>query len=64
MLASEWERAVLFAHHFAPTTAAEQFALSAIDVTAGAAPRAIGSTEFVCGESGWLPGAAHIYRTL
>jgi murein DD-endopeptidase MepM/ murein hydrolase activator NlpD len=47
-----------------PFGSPEPFALSAIDVTAAAAPRAIGSTEFVCGESGWLQGAAHIYRAL
>lgn len=42
----------------------ELFLLRAIDVTAGdRAARTIRSTDIVGGESGWLPGAAHVYRT-
>lgn len=45
-----------------PFGSPEQFLMSAIDVTAGAPAAVIASTAFACGESGWLPGAAHIYR--
>lgn len=46
-----------------PFGSPEQFLMSAIDVTAGAAtPSVTASADFVCGESGYLPGAAHIYR--
>lgn len=39
------------------------FSMSAIDLTAAAATAKLTpSTEFACGEAGWLPGAAHIYR--
>lgn len=42
----------------------EPFWLRAIDVTAGdRTARTIRSTDIVGGESGWLPGAAHVYRT-
>jgi murein DD-endopeptidase MepM/ murein hydrolase activator NlpD len=47
----------------APFGVPEQFSLSAIDVTAGATTgTVIESTAFACGESGRLPGAAHVYR--
>lgn len=39
------------------------FSLSAIDVTAGdTTAKVTPSAAFACGESGWLYGAAHIYR--
>jgi murein DD-endopeptidase MepM/ murein hydrolase activator NlpD len=41
----------------------EQYILRAIDLTVTTAVASIPSTEFQCGESGLLPGAAHIYRT-
>ena len=47
-----------------PFGSPEPFAFRAIDLTAGdVSARVIPSTAFVGGESGWLPGAAHIYRT-
>jgi len=47
-----------------PFGSPEQFLLRAIDVTAGdTAAHPIASTAIVGGESGYLPGAAHIYRT-
>ena len=47
-----------------PFGSPEPFLLRAIDVTAGdRAASAIASTAVVGGESGWLPGAAHVYRT-
>jgi hypothetical protein len=45
-----------------PFSSPEQFLMSAIDVTAGTAAAVTASIAFACGESGWLPGAAHIYR--
>jgi murein DD-endopeptidase MepM/ murein hydrolase activator NlpD len=47
-----------------PFGSPEPFFLQAIDLTAGEhAGHAIASTAIVGGESGWLPGAAHVYRT-
>jgi murein DD-endopeptidase MepM/ murein hydrolase activator NlpD len=47
-----------------PFGSPEPFLLRAIDLTAGdTAGHAIASTAIVGGESGWLPGAAHVYRT-
>jgi peptidase M23-like protein len=47
-----------------PFGSPEQFLLQTIDVTAGdTAAHAIPSIAIVGGESGYLPGAAHIYRT-
>jgi murein DD-endopeptidase MepM/ murein hydrolase activator NlpD len=50
--------------HVPPFGGPEPFVLRAIDLTAGdRSARAIPSTAIVGGESGWLPGAAHVYRT-
>jgi len=50
--------------HDGPFGGPEPFVLQAIDVTAGdLGARPIASTALVGGESGWLPGAAHVYRT-
>lgn len=47
-----------------PFGSPEPFMMLAIDVTAGdTAAHAIASTAIVGGESGYLPGAAHVYRT-
>ena len=45
-----------------PFGSPEQFLMSTIDVTAGTPAAVIASSAFSCGESGHLPGAAHIYR--
>jgi hypothetical protein len=45
-----------------PFGSPEMFLMSAIDVTAGTPAAVIPSHGFTCGESGWLPGRAHIYR--
>jgi murein DD-endopeptidase MepM/ murein hydrolase activator NlpD len=47
----------------APFGAPEPYILQTIDLTNSTAAASIPSTEFHCGESGRLPGAAHIYRT-
>ncbi|HEU4732693.1 MAG TPA: M23 family metallopeptidase, partial [Kofleriaceae bacterium] len=47
-----------------PFGSPEPFFLRALDLTAGdRTARDIASTAIVGGESGWLPGAAHTYRT-
>jgi murein DD-endopeptidase MepM/ murein hydrolase activator NlpD len=46
-----------------PFGSPEMFLMSAIDVTAGTPAAVIPSHGFTCGESGWLPGRAHIYRS-
>ena len=45
-----------------PFGSPEQFLMSTIDVTAGTPAAVTASAAFACGESGWLPGAAHVYR--
>jgi murein DD-endopeptidase MepM/ murein hydrolase activator NlpD len=46
-----------------PFGSPEPFSLLTLDITAGDTVRApLASTAFTCGESGWLPGAAHTYR--
>jgi murein DD-endopeptidase MepM/ murein hydrolase activator NlpD len=49
--------------HISPFGSPEPFLLQAIDVTAGDhTAHPIASTAIVGGESGYLPGAAHVYR--
>lgn len=45
-----------------PFGSPEQFLMSVIDVTAGTPATVTASQDLVCGESGYLPGAAHVYR--
>lgn len=47
----------------APFGIPQPYILRAIDLTSTTVPASILSTAFQCGESGYLPGAAHIYRT-
>jgi murein DD-endopeptidase MepM/ murein hydrolase activator NlpD len=47
----------------APFGTPQPYILRAIDLTIGTVAASIPSMEFRCGESGFLPGAAHIYRT-